>query len=964
MKSSSVKSGGSSGGGDSLRLPYRTSASDFLGSDFTRRLETLSPGIAPGTQLASFISEPPLLRTSVSPPHTRPSNLPQNYQSYSPSNTHSTAGSGLGELSNLHAVLQEIKRELGNRSTSPTTISKSVASANSMVWANKSPTKVPEYNGTNGTRESRHSPLLASPTRQSSPSKEPQPHRAFRLLGLLPEPDAADDDVASPHQQADSRLPAPLHRQFQQQLDHAVHEEPPGSSLPHADALRSPTLHDWQQAPSHALEPHALFGAVPAYHVVASPVRDMPRMEQDGMHVSNTPQQYQYTMENNHASAAPLTWQVEQEAPGPLKFSRDALFSPPPASAVPLPDVVPQWHLPTAPHREEPASDPAPFTPQRSAGSFRSDLTDALSRDSRDSEASDQHQPALRFKEQKTPPEPEHDAVQEPAIQDASDIALLAVGSDFDDHLSAMHHQHTDVDLNFGPMDPVGVRLTLEEDYDELIPSEAGRLRFERLIEEELCEALGLPSGRIQVANVERGSVIVKLNIWPDPAGKEQSPSAVADEIVRQCADPHSRIMRGICVRRVRSAIKEGPYIGAMEPMQDIAPSLVRRQSDNQHAEKIAMFKEFEKASAKIPQPQPLSANKGPHFTAPKAALQAHVQRERRHSTTPRSASSSRIEESSLPNITTATDMTVSSPGSILTHTQNLTVGSPWGEHAETPAQKSMHARTSQAPAESLSFSAAVPPTPTAKPEAPKSSARIPTSPSLAPTDISTDVAVLDPNASDDSCVSLSASKFGVKLKHVAQNREPTKTQQASQSVSRSLSSLLAADEASDSPPLSTHAASPAEPPASPKPDDHEPKSDGQPHATEAHAVPTMPHVSEPEQAAPQLAATHAASSVAESVSKLAEPGNEHAESVEVSSLFLVYENRGVCIYTCTYVSNLTYIHTYIHTYRKAWRRRSPPSKHPSKTSIRPHGAFHLSLPSLQPSLSLRVVMNLNPSAP
>jgi hypothetical protein len=799
-----IKSSAKFAGGDSLRLPYRTSASDFLGPEFTRRLEQFTPGIAPGTQLASFISEPPPLRTAVSsPPHSRPSNLPQGYQSYSPNtNTlQSSAGSGLGELSNLHAVLQEIKRELGssNASTPPSTLTKSSSPVN-LHSRTKSPSKQAEYSSANGSRDSRHVPVISH---SQPPSIESPPHRAFRLLGLLPEPDTGDDDPRARRPQQDSHAPQPLHRHFQQQLSQAVHDESEALASHRPDSSRTNVLRDWQHLPTHPAEASMPLSPVPAYHVVASPVQDMPRMEQDGMHVSNTPQQYQYAIDGISMPHL-ASWHHHDHEPDPAhKLAPEILASPPAPSsaALSLPDVVPQWNVPSAPHREEPASDPAPFTPQRSARSFRSDLTDALSRDSREAAPTESQQASQpRFREPKTPPEPEHEASQEPALQDTSDMALLAAGSDYEDQqhtVPQQEHEQQQPDLHFGPMDPVGVRLTLDEDYDELIPSEAGRLRFERLIEEELCEALGLPAGRIQVACVERGSVIVKLNLWPDPAGREQSPSGIADEIVRQCGDPHSRIMRGICVRRLRSAIKEAPYIGAIEPPQDSAPTTLRRQTDNQHAEKIAMFKEFEKAAAKIPQPQPLSANKGPHFTAPKAALQAHVQRERRISTTPRSASSSRIEDSTFPNITTATDMTVSSPGSILTHTNNMTIGSPWAAEpavADTPSHA--HVRL---PSDAPSIPAPVPPTPVSKPDAPKLSARIASSPSMAAADVSADDTNADASAADDSSVSLSASKFGVKLKHVGQNREAGKVQYSSQPVSRNLTSLLAADEAAAS---------------------------------------------------------------------------------------------------------------------------------------------------------------------
>lgn len=144
---------------------------------------------------------------------------------------------------------------------------------------------------------------------------------------------------------------------------------------------------------------------------------------------------------------------------------------------------------------------------------------------------------------------------------------------------------------------------------------------------------------------------------------------------------------------------------------------------------------------------------------------------------TPRSNNStSKLDESSLPNITSATDMTsmtaannntlLSSPGgSILTHTNNFTLGSSWSE-AETPSQATRQK-----------------PTPAPVDRTPKWQQRPKEDPSV---EISTDP--LD----DDSDISMSASKFGVKLKRVASRGLSTVQNDTSADVSRNLTSVLA----------------------------------------------------------------------------------------------------------------------------------------------------------------------------
>eukprot|EP00960_Hanusia_phi_P036767 752520-Hanusia_phi.AAC.1 len=207
--------------------------------------------------------------------------------------------------------------------------------------------------------------------------------------------------------------------------------------------------------------------------------------------------------------------------------------------------------------------------------------------------------------------------------------------------------------------EPVGVLLTLEENHDSLLSSPAKRQQMEKLIKEDVAFALRVPLTRVQIVKLQRGrssadkkfSIVAQMNILPNEReGFGPFPSDLADSLIQQVSESMSRLHRAMSTRRASEASKcaafsldgtssnvlhnlrplpESAEEAQMDEPEEAHPPAVTKLSTEQQvsiSDRMAMFRAMEQKGV-VPQPVQVRAQ-GPHFSAPKAALQAHVQRE------------------------------------------------------------------------------------------------------------------------------------------------------------------------------------------------------------------------------------------------------------------------------------------------------------------------------------------------
>ena len=205
----------------------------------------------------------------------------------------------------------------------------------------------------------------------------------------------------------------------------------------------------------------------------------------------------------------------------------------------------------------------------------------------------------------------------------------------------------------------VGVLLTLEENHDSLLSSPAKRQQMEKLIKEDVAFALRVPLTRIQIVKLQRGrssvdkkfSIVAQMNILPhEREGFGPFPSDLADSLIQQVSESMSRLHRAMSTRRASEACKcpafsldgtssnvlhslrplpetaEVVHLDEQEEAEPVPVLKSKREEQVSISDRMAMFRAMEQKGV-VPQPvQPRA--QGPHFSAPKAALQAHVQRE------------------------------------------------------------------------------------------------------------------------------------------------------------------------------------------------------------------------------------------------------------------------------------------------------------------------------------------------
>jgi len=104
-----------------------------------------------------------------------------------------------------------------------------------------------------------------------------------------------------------------------------------------------------------------------------------------------------------------------------------------------------------------------------------------------------------------------------------------------------------------GPNDVVAVKITLDEDYTQLLSTPAKRQQMERMIKEDVADSLRVPRTRIQVVKLEQGSIEAYVNILPsERRNGGPTPDELADMLIGQV--PHSmRLSHALAISSSRT---------------------------------------------------------------------------------------------------------------------------------------------------------------------------------------------------------------------------------------------------------------------------------------------------------------------------------------------------------------------------------------------------------------------------
>jgi hypothetical protein len=87
------------------------------------------------------------------------------------------------------------------------------------------------------------------------------------------------------------------------------------------------------------------------------------------------------------------------------------------------------------------------------------------------------------------------------------------------------------------------------------------REAFKRDLANDLAKASGLPAENFKISKLSAGSVIVDIDILPDPLGNAPAPSAVARDLEKQAADPNSPLRSGKLTSQTKGIQVNGIYI-------------------------------------------------------------------------------------------------------------------------------------------------------------------------------------------------------------------------------------------------------------------------------------------------------------------------------------------------------------------------------------------------------------------
>jgi hypothetical protein len=117
--------------------------------------------------------------------------------------------------------------------------------------------------------------------------------------------------------------------------------------------------------------------------------------------------------------------------------------------------------------------------------------------------------------------------------------------------------------------DPVQLTLTLGMSFQQT--GEEGsskREAFKRDVANDLAKASGLPAENFKIIKLSAGSVIVDIDILPDPLGIAPAPSAVAQDLEKQADDPNSPLRSGKLTSETKGiqVLSPQPSTGAQPP--------------------------------------------------------------------------------------------------------------------------------------------------------------------------------------------------------------------------------------------------------------------------------------------------------------------------------------------------------------------------------------------------------------
>jgi hypothetical protein len=113
--------------------------------------------------------------------------------------------------------------------------------------------------------------------------------------------------------------------------------------------------------------------------------------------------------------------------------------------------------------------------------------------------------------------------------------------------------QSTSGDQASASLASVQLTMTLGISFHEVgNVGSAKREAFKRDVADDLAKASGLPAENFKITKLSAGSVIVDIDIMPDPLGIASDPSTIARDLEKQVADPNSPLRLGKLTRQTK----------------------------------------------------------------------------------------------------------------------------------------------------------------------------------------------------------------------------------------------------------------------------------------------------------------------------------------------------------------------------------------------------------------------------
>ena len=121
--------------------------------------------------------------------------------------------------------------------------------------------------------------------------------------------------------------------------------------------------------------------------------------------------------------------------------------------------------------------------------------------------------------------------------------------------------------------DPVQLTMTLDIAFHETgEEGSAKREAFKRDMVDDLAKASGLPAENFNITMLSAGSVIVDLNIMPDPLGIAPAPSDIARDLEKQAADPTSPLRSGKLTSQTKGIQLQSTQLADPLQARELAP--------------------------------------------------------------------------------------------------------------------------------------------------------------------------------------------------------------------------------------------------------------------------------------------------------------------------------------------------------------------------------------------------------